>query len=336
PRGPKRLIVDVSNTERPLTEIDALADACEPGVTVVVIGASHDIGLFRRLVRLGVSDYVAKPLTLDLVRDAIAPENVAPSVGRGTTGRSIAVAGARGGVGASTIAAGLGRLLAADRRRHVVIVDLDVFGGTGCLQLGVDPGGLADALANVSRLDAVFLERVLVQAGPRLFVLGAQSELDRDVVLATEALDALVAALEREFHYVIIDLPRRPGEVFAWALRRAAVRLLVMDRTVASVRDGKRMLDLVAGSASRSLVILNDDQPRRSLQLSSSLVEEALDRPVDVEIGYDAAAVSRLDNLGEAGASARSPLASGLAAVAGSLLGQAPRPRSRWPWRGWR
>src|SRR5260370_15770303 len=83
-----------------------IADVCEPGVTVVAIGDRNDVGLYRDLTEAGVADYIVKPLTRELLSKALAPRTNAGELGRVTLklGKMIAVTGARGGGGTTTLA----------------------------------------------------------------------------------------------------------------------------------------------------------------------------------------------------------------------------------------
>jgi len=96
-RSPRLLLIDLSGAELPLSEINALADVCEPGVTVIALGDRNDCGLFRDLLAHGVADYLVKPITPDLLQKAImtATDQNAPVKGQAKLGKLIAVAGAR-------------------------------------------------------------------------------------------------------------------------------------------------------------------------------------------------------------------------------------------------
>ncbi len=58
------LIIIESNSEPDmlLGQLDALAEYCDAGTKVVVIGRSNDIHLYRELVARGVSDYIVSPI----------------------------------------------------------------------------------------------------------------------------------------------------------------------------------------------------------------------------------------------------------------------------------
>ncbi len=257
--SPKLVVVDISDSDLPLSDVNALAEACEPGVEVIVIGRHNDIGLFRDLMQLGVSDYLVKPLTRELFRRSIETvrgrsqtQNI-----RGRTGKIIAVTGARGGVGATTIAANLGWLLAEKVGRRVAMIDLDF--NYGSLSLALDQKatpGLREALENIHRVDQLFLERTLIHVNSRMAMLSCEEPLDYEMKFEPRAYDELLGHLAKQFHYVVVDVPRGGGPAFRHALRHSAVRIIVIDPTLASVRHAIRLLKSTgADEVSRQTIV---------------------------------------------------------------------------------
>src|SRR5215470_17001482 len=107
-----------------LTGLDTLADVCDAGTRVIVVGKLNDIVLYRELVRRGVSDYLMAPIgVLDVVR-AVSGLFSAPDAR--PVGRTIAVVGAKGGVGASTVAHNIAWAIARDLFLDSVVADLDL------------------------------------------------------------------------------------------------------------------------------------------------------------------------------------------------------------------
>jgi len=70
-RSPESIIVDISGAEMPASQIHELADLCEPGVVVIAIGDRNDVALYRDLVRAGVSEYIVKPVTAQLLAKSL-------------------------------------------------------------------------------------------------------------------------------------------------------------------------------------------------------------------------------------------------------------------------
>src|ERR1700739_2916795 len=104
-RSPHLLIVDISGIDLPLSQIHNLADVCEPGTNVVAIGDHNDVGLYRDLVEAGISNYIVKPLTRELLTKALTPKANSGEVTRSGVklGKMVAFVGARGGVGLTAL-----------------------------------------------------------------------------------------------------------------------------------------------------------------------------------------------------------------------------------------
>jgi len=170
----------------------------------------------------------------------------------------------------------------------------------------------------------------MTQHGPRLSVLTAEQPLDTDMPMADKAVEALIQTLERQFHYVIIDLPRLPGSLYAYILRRAGVRVLVADRTVPGVRDLTRMLGLMDDTAGRSILVLNDSRPQSEGLAERTMIEDTIGRPFDVRLAYDKAMSRVVDNLGEPLASVGGVFADGVRELTNVLSGQHGKRRKGW------
>src|SRR5215472_4437045 len=128
---PNVIVLEADARSDILVDLDQLATVCDSGTRVIVIGRTNDVALYRELVRRGVSDYVIAPVSaIDIVRSICnlfaAPEAKA-------VGRIIAVVGAKGGVGASTIAHNVAWAIARDLAMDSVVADLDLAFGTAGL-----------------------------------------------------------------------------------------------------------------------------------------------------------------------------------------------------------
>jgi len=247
-RSPNILIVDIGGIDLPISQVHALADVCEPGVTVIAIGNRNEIGLYRDLLHAGVTDYIVKPLTPQLIARAL---NQRTGTGEASPiqkklGTMTALIGARGGVGTTTLAVNLAWHLANRQSRRVALVDLDLQTGDCALAFNIKPTpGLREALVNPTRIDSTLLERVMTPVGHRLFVLSSEEPLRDDLEIRAEAVDTLVGALREQFHYVIVDVPRIPATPYWRALDTADFRVIVGDQTLRSVRDIVRLRDVL-------------------------------------------------------------------------------------------
>jgi pilus assembly protein CpaE len=219
-RSPHLLFVDISGVELPLSKVQMLADVCEPGTNVIAIGDNNDVALYRDLQEAGVSNYIIKPLTRELLTKALAPKPSYGDMGRAAAlklGKMVSFIGARGGVGTTTMAANLAWHLANRQSRRVALVDLDLQHGDCPLLFNADTTpGLRDALANPLRLDPLLLDRIMNQHGERLFLLGGEAPIHQHVFTPSSRRHA-VRGSASQFHYVIVDVPRSQHRLSAGA-----------------------------------------------------------------------------------------------------------------------
>ena len=158
------------------TQLDALADVCQSGTKVIVIGYANDVSVYRDLLIQGVSEYLVAPV--DPVSIIAAISRLYLDAGAKKLGRSLAFIGAKGGVGSSTIAHNVASTIARAYGCDVILADLDLPFGSASLGFNLDPTqGIAQALDTASRLDDVLLERLLTKCEDHLSVLTAPATL---------------------------------------------------------------------------------------------------------------------------------------------------------------
>ena len=174
--------------EEILAGLDQLANYCDAGTRVVIVGRMNDVTLYRDLVRRGISDYLISPIdTLQVVRSVCGLFS-APDAK--PVGRIVAVVGAKGGVGASTIAHNIAFSLARDQMLDAVVTDLDLAFGTAGLDFNQDPPqGIAEAVFSPDRIDTAFVDRLLAKCTDHLSLLAAPATLDRVYDFGADAFE---------------------------------------------------------------------------------------------------------------------------------------------------
>jgi pilus assembly protein CpaE len=243
----KMLVLDLADSEDPISHVRAIRDNCLRETHIIAIGAVNDVNLYRELISLGVDDYLVKPLTSDafhkaLVSATMEVEEEAPKAAKSELGKLALVIGARGGVGATTVAVNLGALMARDYRRRTVILDLDLKFGTTALTLDLDPGrGLSEALTNPARVDGLFIASAVVPQDDRLFLLAAEEALDGPAAVSGAALTLLLNELRQNFDCVIADLPRWMAATEPSVLAGATDIVVVSDLSLPGMRDTLRL-----------------------------------------------------------------------------------------------
>lgn len=301
-KSPERLIVDISGLDKPLDALDRLADACDPSVTVYTVGEKNDVTLYRLLLQAGISDYRYKPLTADALRGWL-DEKGNYSVRQARSGKIIAVAGSRGGVGASAVAAQLAReLVAGSGLRKVVFLDMDIYGGSGTTLMGMQTNhALVEALGSVASLDAQFLERVLTTTDERLFTLGFNNAFQEEFVPAQGGVADLLSMLMLHFHYLVVDLPQAGGYVANEVFSKAHLVCLVSDHSVHSGRMLTSLVSHVKGNLSVPVmhVILNSPRPPIKDQVDATDFSKAIGHPVTLTIPFDGKFPPLAEDLGQ-------------------------------------
>ena len=274
--------------EKSAEEIDAaielLAQRCAPETRAIVMGSVNDVTLYRRLIGMGVSDYLVRPF---------APGDLITSVSRalgaetaGTAGRLIAVVGAKGGVGSTTIAQALSLVITENLHDHVMLLDLCGAAGTSGLALGADgKQALEDILSQPNRLDGDALRRAAVQVNERLITIPGgrpAPSLERHSIGNIERLLEAAASVSP---IVIVDLPNGWGPLAKDVAARADHVVLVATPMLGSLRNAHMIIadlrerrgadapfDLVmnfSGAFDKAAVAISDAQKTLSLDAAA-------------------------------------------------------------------
>lgn len=227
-----------------LADLDRLAEVCDSGTRVIVIGDVNDIGFYRELVRRGISDYMIAPTApLDIVR-AVSSLFTAPDAK--PVGRTIAVVGAKGGVGASAVAHNLSWAIARDLDIECVVADLDLPFGTAGLDYNQDPPqGIADAVMSPDRVDAAFVDRLLSKCVERLSLLAAPAALDRVYDMGADSFDMVIEVMRASVPCIVLDIPHVWTGWAKHLLTMADDVLIVSAPDLANLRNAKNLADIL-------------------------------------------------------------------------------------------
>jgi pilus assembly protein CpaE len=255
--APTPNVIILESESRPdsvLTGLDSLAELCDSGTRVVVIGRHNDVLLYRELVRRGVSDYLIAPVnTLDVVRSVCGLYS-APDAK--PVGRIIAVVGSKGGVGASTVAHNLAWSIARDLALDSVVTDLDLAFGTAGLDYNQDPPqGIADAVFSPDRIDTAFVDRLLSKCSDNLSLLAAPATLDRVYDFGADAFDSIFDSLRVTVPCIVLDVPHQWTGWTKRTLLAADDILIVSAPDLANLRNAKNLVDFLRTSR------VNDHRP---------------------------------------------------------------------------
>jgi len=238
------VIESENHSDEILHGLDQLAEVCDSGSRVIVIGRVNDVTLYRELTRRGVSEYLIAPVgTIDIVRGICGLFSATDAK---PVGRIIAVVGSKGGVGASTVAHNIGWAIARDLSLDSVVTDLDLAFGTAGLDYNQDPPqGIADAVFSPDRVDSAFVDRLLSKCTEHLSLLAAPATLDRVYDFGADAFDSILDSLRSTIPCIVLDVPHMWSGWTKRLLVSADEILVVAGPDLANLRNAKNMVDLL-------------------------------------------------------------------------------------------
>ena len=330
---PNVIILEAEARNDILSGLDQLATVCDAGTRVIVIGRINDVMLYRELVRRGVSDYVIAPVgAIDVVRSVCnlfsAPEAKA-------VGRIIAVVGAKGGVGASTVAHNVAWAIARDLALDSVVIDLDLAFGTASLDYNQDPvQGIANAVFQQERPDTAFMERLLAKCTDRLDLLAAPATLDQVYDFGADAFDAIFDTMRMTTPCIVLDVPHQWS---AWTKRTlvgADDILIVAEPDLANMRNAKNMLNVLKAARPNDrppLYCLNQVGMHKRPEISTREFAKAIESQPIAAIPFDSRMFGTAANNGQmiAQISAKHRTTAMFLQMAQRLTGHAVTKRSR-------
>lgn len=335
--APNLLIVDVDDAEDPVQALYALAELCPPEMSVIAIGQRDDLSLYRDLIELGVTDYIPKPITVPALERALKRNKRVQSGEDPTKAQVITLMGARGGVGTTTVAAGLAWCLAHLHHRSVAVVDLDLHFGNLALSLDLVPGpGLREALEYPARMDARLLGSAILHESPQLSVLAAEEPLIDLPQVAAGAADTLVNVLRTDCDFIIFDLPRHLEDIVRRTITVATTVGVVTDLSLAAARDTLRLVEFnrVLSPTARHMVLGNQVGAPHRGEVGRTEFERVVGLTLDYAIPFEPQTALTTSSTGTAlpAALRNSKAAAELAAIADQICGvEAPKKRSLLP-----
>jgi pilus assembly protein CpaE len=257
---PNLIIIEaLDGGETLFAQLGELAEVCDPTTKVILVGRANDIGLYRELMRQGISDYIVRPKSPLQIIKSIASLYIDPAAP--PIGRTIAFVGARGGAGSSTLAHNVAWCAAEEMQSDTVILDLDLPFGTASLDFEQDPtSGLIEALSSPDRLDDVLLDRLLQKHTERLSLFTAPNLLDRDYDIDDQAFETVIDVVRGAAPTIIIDVPHIWTGWSKRLLQSADQIVITATADLASFRNTKNLVDIVSGARpndSPPLLVIN-------------------------------------------------------------------------------
>ena len=302
---PKMAVVDIDGQSDPVAVAARLISLCGSETKIVIIGTANDVGLYRRMLGVGVIDYLVKPLSADVLNAALA------AALRGNKGgkldikeaKLVVFIGVRGGVGVSTIAVNTGWILAHHKNANCALLDLDLQFGTTALSLDLEPGhGLRDIVSSPQRVDGLMIASSMVAESDQFSVLGGEEAVDEFIPVDSAAIAALIKEVKSNFDFILVDLPRHMLASQKRLLASAQDIVLVSELSLAGIRDTLRIKTamLSLGITARIIIIASRASKDRAGQVDIATFEKGAQVKIDLVVPEDSKIVGHAANSGKA------------------------------------
>jgi pilus assembly protein CpaE len=295
------LVTDISGIDDPFTELERLAAVCPPDVQVALIGESREITFYRELMEIGLTEYLPRPLTRDMVLHQLRPKllgDVKPGAAdRG--GHVISICGAQGGAGATSIAINLALQLAETTKAKVALLDLHLQNGETAVMLGVRPGpGLRIALENPMRADTLFLERAAIEINERVCLISADEDLDAQLDITEAGVRHVLGLLRQRFNYIVVDIPVPFPPSIHPVITLSRHVLVLLEAEVTGLRNAHALRTAVTNIAGKDRVFTLLNRANRPGGLPRATIVKALGAEPDMVIPDLGKGMTQAVNLG--------------------------------------
>jgi pilus assembly protein CpaE len=301
-RGPKYIIIDIGDRGREtLPEIDKLAECCEAGTRVVVIGEVNDITFYRSLKQLGVLEYFTRPAQLQDLRAALVFDGGA---GGNSNAKVITFMSAASGDGASTAAMNTAFCLAEKYNKRTVLVDMDYQFGMIAKNLDLNTQfGIREIFDHPDRgIDATLVRRMVAPYGEKLQVISAPNDLKQTPPISPETVRALIHTLKEEFDCVVIDLPHVWANWTSAVISSSTNVALVAQLWLRSITHAARLLGIwrdMGVDASTISIIINRSGAKFKEGIGQRDFERVCGHGIDFSLANDTKTIVTAENQGK-------------------------------------
>lgn len=289
--SPNLLILDTDVIDSSFTAmLEQLAGVCAEGTDAVVVGPVNDVALYRYLINLGIEDYLVRPLQTVTIADVIA-RVLLKQLGASDS-QLIAVVGAKGGAGTSTVADLLAYGLAERNGQKTILLDAACGRSYLSVAFGVEPVTTLNETARAAASsDPSALARMLVKAGENLQILGTGNDHFLDDGVGHENMERILDRLLAVTPYVVVDLSGAVPSLQRLVLSRAQRVMMVSLPTLSSLRLARSLIneikELKGGHFDTLDLVVNMSGIASGSEVGRADVEAALSQKVAVSIPFD-------------------------------------------------
>ena len=275
-----------------------------PNVSILVASSSTDGNLILQAMRAGAKEFLTQPVkpedfTAALKRISRQRFGDTASTTRSCT--TIAITGATGGVGSTSVAVNIGCALAVNKKNSVVLVDLDLALGDADVLLDTIPEyTLTDVAQNISRLDLTLLKQFFTKHSSGIHFLPRPVNLDDGHHVKPDDLRRIIGLLKASFTHLIFDTSKSFSDVDRVAIESADEILMVTQLELPSLRNVIRVMQSFEDTwqLDDSLKIVVNRLGQNSGQISLKKAQDTLGQDVYWRIPNDDRVMTEVRNQG--------------------------------------
>lgn len=328
--SPDYLVIDLSSSKLPISDMQKVAQVCDPGINVIALGTRNEVGLFRDLMTLGVRDYITKPLNVALIKKTI--QRVVKGLEDQTQlnflnpGQSVGFIGVSGGAGCSTLAANTAACFSTVYEKSVVLADLGLrFSGSTKLFNVALKAGFRELLESDEPVNSTLVHRSLTKVNENLHVIGGDEPVDAHIELNQQSFLEFNKHLKSEFQYVFYDIPFVEKFILKpWFLSAFNTIVVVATPTMFQIRDAVRLISHFKKHADpnhRIILVQNLVGMHKNGEIDQESFEKAVSRKIDQIIQYDPHVVLEAMNIGVPAFEKKGKFASEIDRLSRQILG---------------
>ena len=272
---PNILIVEYTGNPE---HLEQLANVCAVSTNVIIIGEKNDVTLYKKMIALGVVDYLYSPINQSLMLEAIA--RAANFGDNQTKGKVCGFFGAGGGTGTSTIAQNFAVALSQRPGARVVLIDLDFTFGSSTLNFDVKPQQeFRNLIMSGNTFSSEELENQAVLRSDTLSLLTSNPTLQGVSTPSAETIALVLEKARQIWDYIIVDLPSGWHDVHTEILSSAELAVVISLPTLNSYQSTRQIMNMsesVRASQSIPHLLLNRVNHKAEKQLPNKVFENEM------------------------------------------------------------
>ncbi len=324
---PNLIMIETSLPTQQILELLAqLAEYCTEQTKVIVIGKTNDISLYRKLIKIGISEYLVSPLSAVSFINCIGSLYVNPD--EQSVGKVISFFSSCGGSGSSTISQNVGWAISERTDLKCTIIDMDISWGTSGLNFNKPPqSSVLDALIEYERVDKVMLERLMTPFSKNLLLLLAPAQIKETEPIKKAAYKNIIHTSRYLSPYIILDIPHLWSKWSSEILIESNDIYIVSTPDIKSLRNTKNMLDFLKEKRmndTKAKIILNQVGIPKKPEIPVKEFMNALGTQVEYILPFDSNTVGVAENNADIlyNIAPRSKLVSGIEEIAMNITGK--------------